>query len=256
MRQDQSGRAFPRVRPKAHSYYRERRTSPVGGARSLEAVMTMESQSPQPAGIDRRRLLKKAAVGGAVAWTAPVVLSNPAFAQCSSQTGAALSWNVTSPTGTLNQAVWVRSQNDDFIDFRIAIDSTCSCSPSALANGGFSVFILEQPTGSPVSAISPSSSTDLTQTFRISNPKRNGARYVIGFTVQFTCNGVKHCSRRAFEFTTPAGGGRPAGGTSIGVSYPKKYVQPGDPSNLMWNSQQGYATTCCAGGIISGPTCF
>ena len=40
-------------------------------------IQTTSGSSP---GIDRRSVLKKAAVAGAVAWTAPVILSNTAFA--------------------------------------------------------------------------------------------------------------------------------------------------------------------------------
>lgn len=42
--------------------------------------MSIEEQDQPAGGLDRRSLLKKGAIGGAIAWTAPAILSSPAFA--------------------------------------------------------------------------------------------------------------------------------------------------------------------------------
>lgn len=42
--------------------------------------MGIEEQEQPAGGLDRRSLLKKGAIGGAIAWTAPAILSSPAFA--------------------------------------------------------------------------------------------------------------------------------------------------------------------------------
>ena len=68
-----------------------------------------EIETPK-SGVDRRSLLKKGAVAGAVAWTAPAIISSPAFAStgtfgCSApvlgSTFASESYTITLSTATL-----------------------------------------------------------------------------------------------------------------------------------------------------------
>lgn len=108
----------------------------------------MISPSPRPQGISRRRLLGTAAVGGAIAWTTPVIFSSPAGAQGSCiNTGVA--WSD-----------WEAAVNDlessSFLVDPIDLSTTSmdvSYSPAGLGSGTASVgYVLISPLGAETSS--------------------------------------------------------------------------------------------------------
>ena len=234
--------------------YCNRRTTAELAPRSVVGVM---DTSPTPAapdaasGLGRRSLLKRAAVGGAVAWATPVVLSSPAFADCGSAVGG------VTATNFLVQAR-VTGQDPDVIRLRPYLDPSCgsACtSPSLTATYRFtqvsgpetlevrdtSVDIggaLQPPTGftgRPLYTTPVVGNLTRVESIAILRPVSGvdvqAGTYRVRVDIEFTCNGTPTCSSRVVDLPVPSG--RP---TNFDVTYPDNEG----------NSPKGFATSCCA----------
>ncbi|MDQ3176058.1 MAG: twin-arginine translocation signal domain-containing protein [Actinomycetota bacterium] len=116
---------------------------------------TLPDHEPEPAGrpgIDRRAALKKAAAAGAVAWTAPIVLSSTASAQvvCTLRCAPTVAATVTG-TATSRPCNPLLPPGQQPILFDITINrgggATCPCggNPTFMVNPSVVAAIQNQP---------------------------------------------------------------------------------------------------------------
>jgi hypothetical protein len=91
----------------------------------------MEEATNTSSAVDRRALLKKAAVAGTVAWVAPTVLTSPALAQTASGGGGPVPGPIVLPSGSARTS-GQGSRRDIDIDFSATAMRALLCSTSSV----------------------------------------------------------------------------------------------------------------------------
>ena len=253
--------------------YCNRRTTAELAPRSVVGVM---DTSPTPAapdaasGLGRRSLLKKAAVGGAVAWATPVVLSSPAFADCGSAVGG------VTATNFLVHAFWT-TNGTSRVQLRPYLDPACSsgagscASPQPFATYQFSIASqtafgppfgddpavwqgdtqttlaastsgVVQPFTAGLFTAAPPVSVDETTPGTVANialagglPTTGSGETVIAMKVQFRCadGSDERCSLRFFKVT-------------LFFADAVQTVEYPPFGGAITNSPAGFAVSCCA----------
>jgi hypothetical protein len=184
----------------------QRKADPVNQATEQPAPLT-------PSGIDRRSVLKKVAVGGAVAWAAPTVLSTRASAQeactlkCAPVGGVVVSASVrVSPCGP--GAPGTQPVN--------GVITSISATPDSCGCGGTPTVTTVDPAPGGQLQIRPSPGNEAAQftvVVDITCLDRQGRNVTVRCSVTFTDVGDPgNCQARAgitYDYSAPAACGAP-----------------------------------------------